>query len=256
MQIVRTEPATGGEQRTPRALIEPVFSESDEVEPDVLIDASTSETWPIAPNTDTTRWTVQTDAIRQFVAAAEQLDSQAAAEQAGGSDEKGGIYAAVFNQGLVVVGEGDDDGDLNSSNIERKLGAIRVRDEHGATVPLPYGGTAIMQSSDYLDKHYMEEFGERPLGERPKRARTVFTDGELRDHDAFAQRLGEDHSDKWPAEHWFVAILGYGADHDATLAQYQGVAAKHSNVHVYSFDQVSNPAEIAEDMAVAVLGHK
>ncbi len=261
MQITidRSEPVTGGPSRTPRDRIEPVFSETDEVEPDAAIDASSSEGWdgsaaatPGAP----TSWDVQMESLRQFIAAAEQLDSQAAAEQAGGSDEEGGIYSAFFNHGLVKIGQGDDDGDLNSTNMERKVAAIRVPDENGAMVPLPYGGTKIMATVRYLDAHYMGEFGKRPLGERPKRARSVWTDGAMKDFQEFGKRLEEDHSAEWPQEEWFIAIFGYGQDHDATVALYNQVAEKHPNVHVYSFDSVTNPAEVAEDMAVAVLATK
>ncbi len=196
------------------------------------------------------------ESFRQFVAAAESLDSQAAGEQAGGDDEKGGIYSAFFNHGLVKIGDGDDDGDLNSSNIQRKVEAIKVQDTDGKMVPLPYGGTRVMDTIRYLDKHYLEEFGDRPVAQRPKRARTLWTDGAMDDASAFGRRLAEDHSKEWPQEEWFVAIFGYGQAHDATLTQYLQIEKKHSNVHIYSFDGVTSPAEIAEDMAVAVLATK
>lgn len=261
MQVVinRSEPATGGPARTPRDKIEPVFGENDEVEPDAAIDGSSSEGWEgsSAPAEDApTTWEVQMEALRQFIAAAEQLDSQAASEQAGGSDEEGGIYGAFFNQGLVKIGSGDDDGDLNSSNMGRKVSAIRVQDEYGKMVPLPYGGTNIMPAIRYLDQHYLGEFGDRAVGARPKRARTVWTDGAMRDFRDFGQRLEEDHSRDWPQEEWFIAIFGYGEDHDATVRLYQQLAEKHGNIRVYSFAEVINPAEIAEDMAVAVLATK
>jgi hypothetical protein len=259
MQIVRTEPQTGGPSRTPREHIEPVFTDSDEVEPDAAIDASSSEGWTgsAAPGGDTTTWAVQMEALRQFIAAAEQLDSQAAGEQAGGSDEKGGIYSAFFNHGLVKIGQGDNDGDLNSTNMERKVSAIKVRElDTGDMVSLPYGGTVIMPTIRYLDQHYLDEFGDDPVGQRPKRARTVWTDGAMKDWRDFGERLAEDHSAQWPQEEWFIAIFGYGADHDLTLGLYNEIAEKHHNVHVYSFDGVTNPAEIAEDVAIAVLGHK
>lgn len=259
VSIDRSEPTTGGPSRTPRDRIEPVFSETDEVEPDAAIDGSSSLGWdgssapaPGAPPT----WTVQMESLRQFIAAAEQLDSQAAAEQAGGSDDKGGIYAAFFNHGLVKIGEGDDDGDLNSTNMAEKVGAIRVQDENGRGVPLPYGGTNLMPTIRYLDQHYLGEFGSRPVTERPKRARSVWTDGAMKDFREFAKRLAADHSSEWPQEEWFIAIFGYGEDHDATVTLYNEVAETHSNVHVYSFDSVTNPAEVAEDMAVAVLATK
>jgi hypothetical protein len=267
VNIERTEPATGGQHRTPRDRIEPVFNEhTGDVEPDARLDMSSSESWegssspqPGAPTT----WQVQTEAFRQFVAAAESLDSQAAAEQAGGSDEKGGIYSAGFNHDLVVIGKGDDDGDLNTSNIDRKLAAIKVTDENGRSVPIPYGGTAVMPTNRYLDQHYLGEFEKDedtgnlvPVGQRPIRACTLWTDGAMTDYREFGQRLLEDHTSEWPAEHWFIAIFGYGDGHDKALNLYRQIAEKHPNVHVYSFEGVTNPAEVAEDMAVAVLGRK
>jgi hypothetical protein len=78
----------------------------------------------------------------------------------------------------------------------------------------------------------------------------------MQDFKEFGKRLEEDHSGEWPQEEWFIAIFGYGVDHDKTLALYNQIAEKHRNVHVYSFDSVTNPAEIAEDMAVAVLATK
>jgi hypothetical protein len=265
ISINRTEPATGGPSRTPREQVEPVFSENDLVEPDAALDGSSSEGWEGSSSPEAgspTTWTVQMEAFRQFIVAAESLDSQAAAEQAGGSDEKGGIYSAFFNHGLVVIGKGDDDGDLNSSNFAAKTEAIRVQDESGRNVPLPYGGTNLMATITYLDRHYLEEFSEDeegnavPVAQRPKRARTVWTDGAMKDFREFGMRLAEDHSDKWPQEEWFIAIFGYGPDHDKTLALYNEIAEKHSHVHVYSFDAVTNAAEVAEDMAVAVLATK
>jgi hypothetical protein len=262
MRIERTETPTGGEKRTPREEIVPHYSETDEVEPDIAFDCSGSESWEIADGSSISRWAVQMEAIRQLVAAAEELDSQAAAEQAGGDDDKGGLYAAGFNHELIKIGAGpkydqkfvaeraqDDEGDLNSSNFDAKIKALITR--HGEE--LPSGGTVIMPTVSYLDAHYMGEFGERDLADRPKRARVVFTDGELKDAREFGQRLAENHSDKWPEEDWFIAILGHGDEHDTTLAQYQQIAERHRNVHVYSFEEVTNPAEIAEDMAIAVL---
>jgi hypothetical protein len=262
MKITRTEDTTGGPSRTKREEIYPHYSVTDEVEPDLLFDCSTSETWEVAAGSSTPRWTVQMEAVRQLVTAAEELDSQAAAEQAGGDDDKGGLYAAGFSDELIKVGvtgrydqkfvaerPEDDEGDLNSSNFEEKIAKLANR--HGDK--MPSGGTKIMASVNYLDAHYLGEFGDRAVADRPKRARVVFTDGELKDAGAFGQRLQEDHSDKWPQEDWFIAILGYGDDHDDTLKQYQSITEKHKNVHVYSFEAVSNPAEIAEDMAIAVL---
>jgi hypothetical protein len=262
MQITidRTETTTGGPARTKREEIIPVFSEDDEVEPDIAFDCSESEGWTL--DSGLVVWPVQMEAVRQFIVGAAELDSQAAAEQASGDEEKGGVYAAGFNHELIKVGAGpkydlrfvegrpeDDNGDLNPANFAEKIDALHTR--HKASVPS--GGTKIMSTVKYLDAHYLGEFGDRPVSERPKRARSVWTDGAMSDYQEFGRRLVEDHSGEWPAEEWFIAILGEGDAHNVTLNLYQGLAKSHSNLHVYSFDQVSNPAEIAEDMAVAML---
>jgi hypothetical protein len=254
MQILRTETPTGDASRTPRERIEPLFTATDEVEPEGYLDCSTSESWEISDNRDApSRWSVQLEVWRQFVVAAESLDSQEKAEQADGDDDKGGVYTYPFSNLFLPIGNGDDDGDLNASNFKRKIDAFvkKYFDRLGN----PQGGTSIMAAVRAGDAHFLDEFGGRPADQRPIRARTVFTDGELADHDEFGQYMEDTHGGEW-REIWAVAILGYGADHDAVLRQYQGLAQKHSNIHVYSFGSVTNPAEIAEDMAIAVLATK
>lgn len=258
VSITRTEPSSGGDKRTPREQIEPVWTAEDMegagVEPDMAADCSSSEGWADSAGPGVTVWDVQTGAMEQYVAAVEDLDAQASGEAGGG-----GVYTAFFGSGLVKVGEGDDDGDLNQGNFRDKINAIKVRDEHGAEVPLPYGATYIMPTIRYLDDHYLGEMSKwpdgspRPVADRPKRARSVWTDGSMRDYEEFGARLAEDNSDKWPDEQWFIAVLGHGDEHDKTLALYRQIAARHPNVHVYSFEKVINDKEIAEDMAVATL---
>ena len=272
IEIKRTEATTGGPQRTKREEIVPVFDENTElVEPDIAGDGSESEGWTLSWGAPL--WPTQLEAMREFTGAAQDLDSQLKSEQSGGDDDKGGIYAAFFNHRLIKVGvekqtddnyvagrPEDDEGDLNLTNWDRKIKML----QDPQMGPLPVGGTVIGPTVAYLDAHYMGEFEYDedtnllvPVAKRPTRARVVFTDGAMKDWQQFGARLAEDHSDKWPAEHWFIAILGEGDDHDATLHLYQQIAAKHpDNVHVYSFDRVSSGAEIAEDMAVAVLGRK
>lgn len=250
---------TGGPARTPRTEIVPLFTGPREVEPEGYWDMSGSTGWEVAPpeGSKPTRHQVMSDAIRGFIVPFEQLDSQAAEEQAGGSDEMGGVYFYPFSHVFLPIGRGDDDGDLNSSNFERKMDAFKRTyfDGNGQ----PQGGTQIMEAVRAGDRHYMEEFRDEPRDKRPVRARTVWTDGELSDAAAFARYM-EDSSvqhglgvrQDWD-EAWAVAIFGYGDDHDKTLAQYQELAKRHPNIHVYSFDQVKNGAEVAEDMAIAVV---
>lgn len=257
MKIVREEAPTGGPNRTPREEINTLVT-GREVEPEIDFDFSESEGWPWDSNPSTCTWDVQVDAIRQFIVPFEGLDSQAADEQAGGSDEKGGVYGYGFSNRFLPVGDGDDDGDLNSSNFERKMAAfLKKYGKDGK----PAGGTCAMEAIRASDAHFMDEFGSRPRGERPVRARTVWTDGVLQDAKEFQAYLAQATLSKegygahgeWD-EVWAMAILGEeGGGGHAAYDQYQVIAKTHPWVHPYYFESVVNAAEVAEDMAVAVI---
>lgn len=265
MQITRTEQPTGGPNRTRREEIVQLFTGKREVEPECYLDCSESEGWPWESNPSQSTWPIQLEAARQFIAPFEELDSQAAEEQAGGSDEAGGVYFYPFSNQFLPIGHGDDDGDLNSSNFERKMAAFirKYFDRQGN----PRGGTEIMSAVKVADKHFMDEFGpdaDEPVArdERPVRARVVWTDGQLNDAGAFQRYLaqatpspeGFGSHGEWD-EVWAVAVIGEpGSDAGkAAYDQYVQLAASHKWIHAYYFEGVTNPAEIAEDMAVAVV---
>ena len=259
MQITRTETPTGGTNRTRREEIVPLNTGTREVEPEAYLDCSESEGWAWDSNPSVCTWDIQLETLRQFIAPFEVLDSQAAAEQAGGDDEKGGVYVYPFSNRFQPIGHGDDDGDLNSSNFEEKMAAF-ARSYFGPDGK-PRGGTEIMAAIRAGDDHFMGEFRKDPRDERPVRARVVFTDGALRDEAKFRQYLGQAtrsaegygaHGD-WD-EVWAIAILGEpgGGGHEA-YGQYQQMAKDHPWIHPYYFEAVTNPAEIAEDMALAVV---
>ena len=267
MQIVRTETPTGGPNRTRREQIVPLNTGTREVEPELYPDASESEGWPWDSDPSQCTWIIQLYAIRDFITPFEQLDSQAAAEQAGGSDEEGGVYAYPFSNLFLPVGEGPDDGDLNSSNWSRKWMAFANKYFGGADRP-QRGGTVIMSAIQAGDEHFMGEFGpggdnEKPRDERPVRARTVFTDGAITDEAEFRAYLAKATLDRqsgygrhgeWD-EVWAIAILGQPGDDAGKAAydQYVRLAQDHPWIHAYYFEGVTNGAEIAEDMAVAVV---
>jgi hypothetical protein len=263
--IERTEATTGGPKRTPREEIVPLITVARGSEPEGYWDMSQSTGWEVAPpeGSQPSRYTVMKGAIQGFIIPFEQLDTEAAKEQAEGDDDKGGVYFYPFNHQFLPIGEGDDDGDLNSANFAEKMGAF---ERNYFVNGLPQGGTKIMEAIRAGDQHFFGtkrepgEFFDKPRAERPIRLRTVWTDGELKDHDAFAKYMEGSKVDEnnigvradWD-EVWAVAVFGYGQDHDAVLRQYQDLAKKHANIHVYSFDQVRNPDEVAEDMAIAAL---
>jgi hypothetical protein len=258
MQITRTEVPTGGPSRTPREEIVALNTGPREVEPECYLDCSESEGWPWDSNPATCTWDVQEEAARQFIVPFEALDSQAAEEQAGGSDEMGGVYFYPFSNLFLPIGQGDDDGDLNSSNWQRKMDAFKAKYFRNGK---PAGGTQIMEAVKAGDAHYMEEFEDEPRASRPVRARVVFTDGALNDARAFLSYLGQGTLTKdgygshgeWD-EVWAICILGEeGGGGHAAYDQYQAIAKDHPWVHAYYFEAVVNAAEVAEDMAVAVV---
>lgn len=264
MQITRTEEPTGGPNRTRREEIVPLNTGPRGVEPEMYLDCSSSEGWPWDSKPTINSWDIQLEAVRQFIVPFEQLDTEAEKEQSAGSDEMGGVYCYPFSNIFQPIGEGDDDGDLNSSNFERKMAAF-VRtyfDGKGK----PQGGTTIMAALRAGDQHFLDEFGpggeeEKPRDQRPVRARVVFTDGALSDGEDFRKYLesatrsrdGYGSHGEWD-EVWAVAIIGEPGDAGKTAyRQYQTLAQDHPWIHAYYFEGVTNPAEIAEDMAVAVV---
>lgn len=239
----RTE--TGGPNRTPRSEIGPAVSANRKKEPVLLLDLSTSMDWNAASDNGpdwpdpTSRRAITIAALHGLVTALEDEDSEAATEQAGGDDERGGLMTHGFANAHIEIG------DLNSSNLERRLNQIQ------------WGGrTYIMPAWKAALADYDEEFGDRDPGDQPTMLTLVLTDGEADDWMDFEPIL-----EKADAKHVFVvAIIGHGDRHDATLRAYQQGAAKNkaqdkygkSHVAVVSFDSVTDPREIATDLVTLV----
>jgi len=237
---------TGGPNRTPRSEIGPAVSANRKKEPVLLLDLSTSMDWGAADENGPdypdpgSRRAIVIGALHGLVRALEDEDSEAAAEQAEGSDERGGIMAHGFANAHIEIG------DLNSSNLERRLNSIQ------------WGGrTYIMPAWKAALSDYDEEFGDRDPDEQPVMEVLVLTDGEADDWMEFEPIL-----EKATAKRVFVvAIVGHGPKHDATLQAYQEGARKNqaqdkfgkSHVKVVSFDSVTDPDEIATDLITLVL---
>ena len=238
-------PETGGPNRTPRSEIRPAVSANGKKEPVLLLDLSTSMDWGAAdefgpewPDPGSRR-AIVIEALRGLVRVLEREDSEAAAEQSEGSDERGGLMAHGFGNRHVEIG------DLNSSNLERRLNEIK------------WGGkTYIMPAWRAALADYDEEFGDRDPDEQPVMLTLVVTDGEADDWMDFEPVL-----EKATAKRVFVvAIVGHGRKHDATLVAYQEAARKNAaqdrfgkvHVEVVSFDAVTDPEEIALDLITLV----
>jgi hypothetical protein len=239
----RTE--TGGPTRTPRSEITAAVSANRKKEPVLLLDLSTSMDWDAAPGgpewngTSGGRRGIVIEALRGLVVALEAEDSEATAEQADGDDDRGGLLVHGFASGHVEIG------DLNSSNLERRLHAIQ------------WGGTThVMPAWKAAKADYDEEFGDRDPDEQPVMLTLVLTDGEADDWAEFAPVL-----EQATAKRVFVvAVVGHGDKHDATVRAYKAAADRNrsqdkygkDHVKVVSFDAVTDPREVAEDLVTLV----
>jgi len=193
-----------------------------------LLDTSGSMEWEAADGSSVTRHQIVAEALPLFVKALEDQDSAAKAEQAGGSDEKGGLLIHGFSNVHTELG------DFNSSNFQRRFQDITWG-----------GGTTIMPAWKAALNDFNEEFGDET--EPPVLLTLVITDGEATDAQAFEQVLESSGNDRYFA----VAILGHGSEHDKTLASYQGAEQKNpKHVKIVSFDSVTNPQDVANDLIV------
>lgn len=213
---------------TPARVEKPLVPQGQAKEVICLLDTSGSMEWEAADGSAVTRWSVVSEALPAFVAALESQDSEAAAEQSGGSDEMGGLLIHGFSNIHTELG------DFNSSNIKRKMAGITIG-----------GGTTIMPAWRAAQEDYLEEFGDRDALDRPALLTLVITDGEATDAADFERVLEA----AGVGRYFAVAIVGHGPEHDATLRSYQGAAGKNpKHVAVLSFDGVTDPKVLAGDL--------
>jgi len=191
-----------------------------EKEPMLLLDTTGSMAMAVSPTDSTPRKDVIREAIGIIVKKLGEQDSQAEHEEGGG-----GLRTVTF-----ADGHAKDIDDLNPKNLKEKWDKIKW-----------VGGTHIMPGWKAMHKAYMEEFGSRPVKDRPIMMALVITDGEAVDGAILAEDI------KTIKGYVFVtfAILGYGADHDACLASYKKIEAENSHVKVLTFESETNPEVIA-----------
>ena len=124
-------------------------------------------------------------------------------------------------------------GDLNTSNCARKLAGIT------------WGGrTYLMPAIHLAEADFQEEFGGRPLRNRPAQEILIVTDGKLSDAAEFEAWVAQ--ADETAVV--CVAVVGYGRGHDDAVAHYKAIAAKNRYVTVVAFTGVSDPREVAFDL--------
>ena len=94
-----------------------------------------------------------------------------------------------------------------------------------------------------------QEFGGRPLSDRPLLLALVITDGEAEDTEAFAQLLARETDGMvWVT----LAIIGTGLEYERTLHLYQSIAQRQRNVRVIPFSGETDPNLIAQACLAAL----
>jgi uncharacterized protein YegL len=204
-----------------------------ETEPLCAIDTSGSMSYLAADGSTVSRWDVVTEAIGRVVRALEGKDSQAAAERAAGADEAeiGGLMTVTFSNRVT------DLDDLNSANLTQKWASVKVG-----------GGTLVVPAWNRLMEIYLEEFGDKPVQDRPYPLVLIITDGEAQDGAEFGKILAQQGGHTYVV----VAVVGYGEEHDATLKQYREIEKANNHVRVLTFDSVTDPQTIADSLLALV----
>ena len=236
----RTE--TGGPNRTPRSEITPAVSRKRKKEPVLLLDLSTSMDWGAEDETDDrqlfpspmSRRAIAIAALPLLVKALAGEDSEAEGEQAAGSDELGGLLTFGFASNVVEIG------DLNESNLERRLNSITWG-----------GGTMVVPALKLALKEYLDEFEDDPDDARTHLV-LILTDGQASDWQELEPYLLAADANRV----FVVAIVGHGSKALATYNEYKKVAQENqskdkfgkSHVHVVLFDGVTDPNEIGTDL--------
>jgi hypothetical protein len=191
-----------------------------EKEPMLLLDTTGSMNYGSAANDPTPR----KDVIREAIAII--VEKLAAADSQSGHEEEGGGLRTITFAG----GQAQDIGDLNPANLRDKWKHINWG-----------GGTRIMPGFNLLLKTYTDEFGNRPLADRPLLLALVITDGEADDTEAFRDTVTRAAGSMYVA----LAIIGHGAEHDTALRAYQQVEAQNAHVRVLPFAGETDPDVIA-----------
>lgn len=239
---------TGGPDRTPRSEIVPAVSGNRKKEPAFAIDKSGSMDWSAEDENDragdypspASRRAIVLNALPLLVKALEAEDSEAAAEQADGSDDEGGVYTVFFSS------DPQDIGDLNSSNIDRQLATVQWG-----------GGTYVVPAIKQLISDYEEEFGDRDADEKPVHEIMILTDGQASDWQELEAYLLKANSQRV----YVIAIVGHGATASKVASEYKKVAQQNqaadkfgkAHVVVVNFDGVTDPQEMAEDLITLVV---
>jgi uncharacterized protein YegL len=195
------------------------------LEPALLLDTSGSMSYPTTADGKVERRELVGEAIPLIIAGLEGFDAQAAKETEAAGEEEGGVMTVTFASEAQVVG------DLNSGNVRQQWKGIRWG-----------GGTNIVPGFQLVLSNYLDEFGDEDPTSRPSLLCMVITDGEASDEKEFEDLLAKSKGGTYVA----VAVVGYGPEHDATMAGYQRIASGNSHVRALSFADTTDPNSLAQ----------
>jgi len=197
-------------------------------EPMLLLDVTGSMNYAASHDSQTPRRIVIQEAISIVVERLASEDSEASNEEHGG-----GLRTVTFANGTAKDLE-----DLNPSNLRAKWERIAWD-----------GGTLIMPGWNKLIEVYADEFGDRPISQRPKLLALIITDGEARDFQKFAETIKKLGGNIYVE----LAIIGYGSEHDNALRSYQQAADQNpGHVEVRTFGSQTDPQQIAEGLLAMI----
>jgi uncharacterized protein YegL len=236
-----------GPNRTPRSEFKPTRHPGWKYEPAVAFDLSPSMHWSARdednhgeeyPHPNSRRALAEVF-MPPFIEHLQGEDSEMEAEQAAsGTDEDGGVMAVGFDSQVIEIG------DLNKSNLARKMKKAWQDAAHGGTVV----GPALKALIDRYDGEFEDD---DPAVTRVHEI-TLVTDGEPEDPDAVLPYIKAANTKRI----YNIVILGHGDAAKATHDLYQKAAADAQkadkfgkrHVNVYLFDGETDGAVIAEDM--------
>lgn len=244
-------PVTGNPaKRTPREQIveeKPVVFGSKEAV--FIIDWSGSNHEKVGPGSRITKIELLQAALPLVCKILGKDDSQAAKEAAAGKATAkgalGGVRSFAFNEPGRFQGWDKDEhefedhrdlGDLSEANVVEALDAAHFE-----------GRTHIMPALMAWQQAFDAEFpgGKDEDGNEVTAEVIIWTDGELNDERDFEAWLEAPNKRKIVVG---VAVYGSGSGHDAAVAAYKRIAAKHDNISVVALTEVSDPNEVALDI--------
>jgi hypothetical protein len=218
------------------------------LEPALVLDVSGSNQEGADPEGTITKVELICQAVPLIAGVVEGDDAEAAAEQADGSSDKGGLRTIAANEpGELKFEPGEDEsdderdlGDINSANAPEKVAKIRE-------LVMQCGRTYLMPAVRAIKHAYDAEFGD--ASDRALML-MIINDGKVSD-EAELEHWVEDHAG--PRCVICVGVIGFDETknnhgHDAAVEHWAAIARKNKFVTVDALTGVGDPRELAYDL--------